>query len=72
MLIEQCKEMYDDDRATLSALYVANAIMPVIYKWFKSNEGNKKTERLNDKLLQKFFEYTSSRTKKSSRFVIAK
>ena len=66
------KENYDEDRATLSALYVANAIMPVIYKWFKGNEGSKDTEKLNDKLLQKFFEYTSSRTKKSSRFVIAK
>jgi hypothetical protein len=30
------KEKYDEERATLSALYVANAIMPVIYNWFKN------------------------------------
>lgn len=66
------KEMYDEERSILSALYVANAIMPVIYDWFKKNESNKKTTVLNDKVLQKFFEYTSSRTEKSGRFVIAK
>lgn len=66
------KERYDEERATLSALYVANAIMPVIYQWFKANEDNKKTAILNQKVIQKFIEYTSSRTVKSGRFVIAK
>jgi len=66
------KEQYDDERATLSALYVSNAIMPVIYEWFKANEGNKKNIILNEKVVQKFIEYTSSRTEKSGRFVIAK
>jgi hypothetical protein len=66
------KEQYDDERATLSALYVSNAIMPVIYEWFKNNEGNKKNVILNEKVVQKFIEYTSSRTEKSGRFVIAK
>ena len=66
------KELYDDERATLSALYVSNAIMPVIYKWFKSNEADKKKVLLNEKVVQKFIEYTSSRTEKSGRFVIAK
>jgi len=66
------KEMYDDERATLSALHVSNAIMPVIYKWFKSNEADKKRVLLNEKVVQKFIEYTSSRTEKSGRFVIAK
>lgn len=66
------KEMYDAERATLSALYVSNAIMPVIYDWFKSNETDKKKKPMNDKVVQKFIEYTSSRTEKSGRFVIAK
>jgi len=66
------KEMYDEERATLSALYVSNAIMPIIYKWFKANEKNVKTQPLNDKVVQKFIEYTSSRTEKSGRFVIGK
>jgi len=66
------KEMYDEERSTLSGLYVSNAIMPVIYNWFKSNESDKKKEILNSKVVQKFIEYTSSRTEKSGRFVIAK
>lgn len=66
------KEEYDNERATLSGLYVANAIMPVIYNWFKNNEKDKKKEPLNKKVVQKFIEYTSSRTIKSGRFVIAK
>jgi len=66
------KEDYDEERAILSGLYVSNAIMPVIYEWFKKNESNEKTAFLNDKVLQKFMEYTSSRTEKSGLFVIAK
>lgn len=66
------KELYDEERSTLSGLYVSNAIMPVIYNWFKSNESDKKKEILNSKVVQKFIEYTSSRTEKSGRFVIAK
>lgn len=66
------KEQYDEERATLSALYVANAIMPLIYDWFKNNEGKPKLQPLNEKVVQKFIEYTSSRTIKSGKFVIAK
>ena len=46
--------------------------MPILYQWFKQNEGNKKTTKLNDKFLQKFVEYTSSRSPQSGKFVIAK
>lgn len=66
------KEQYDDERATLSGLYVSNAIMPLIYEWFTKNEKNKNTAGLNQKAIQKFIEYTSSRTVKSGKFVIAK
>jgi hypothetical protein len=46
--------------------------MPVIYEWFKKNEKNPKLLQLNTKAVQKFIEYTSSRTIKSGKFVIAK
>lgn len=64
-------EQYKEDRINLSGTLLLNEIMPVIYKWFKGNEGGKK-ERLNTKLLQKFLEYTSSRSPQSGKFVIAK
>jgi len=64
-------EQYKEDRINLSGELLLNEIMPVIYKWFKGNEGGKK-ERLNTKLLQKFLEYTSSRSPQSGKFVIAK
>ena len=64
-------EMYKDDRIELSGKLVLDRIMPLIYEWFKSNEGGKR-KRLNTKLLQKFVEYTSSRSPQSGKFVIAK
>ena len=66
-LEKQAKEAYDEERATLSGLYVSNAIMPVIYKFFSSNDN-----RVNSKIIQAFVAYASSRTPKSGKFVIAK
>jgi len=66
-LEDKAKQAYDEERATLSGLYVSNAIMPVIYKFFKNN-----TDRVNSKIIQAFVAYTSSRTPKSGKFVIAK
>lgn len=65
-------EAYKDDRIHLSGLYILNKLMTTIYKWFKANEGDKKLEHLNVKVLQKFIEYTSSRSPQSGKFVIAK
>ena len=69
---EKIYDAYKADRVNLSGLYICNNIMPILYQWFKQNEGNKKTTKLNDKFLQKFVEYTSSRSPKSGKFVIAK
>lgn len=69
---EKIYDAYKADRVNLSGLYICNNIMPILYQWFKQNEGNKKTKKLNDKFLQKFVEYTSSRSPKSGKFVIAK
>jgi len=65
-------ERYKEDRINLSGIHLLNEIMPVIYKWFKSNEGDEKTKRLNTKVLQRFIEYASSRSPQSGKFVIAK
>ena len=69
---EKIYDAYKADRVNLSGLYICNNIMPILYQWFKQNEGNKKTTKLNDKFLQKFVEYTSSRSPQSGKFVIAK
>ena len=66
-LEDKAKKAYDEERATLSGLYVSNAIMPVIYKFFSSNDN-----RVNSKIIQAFVAYASSRTPKSGKFVIAK
>lgn len=63
----EAKKGYDNERATLSGLYVSNAIMPELYKFFTKND-----QRVNDKIMQAFIAYASSRTPKSGRFVIAK
>ena len=65
-------EAYKQDRIDLSAIHLLNKLMPVIYSWFKANESDKTVKRLNDKVLQKFIEYTSSRSPQSGKFVIAK
>ena len=65
--------MYEDykaERAHLSGLFISNNLMKTIYDWFKGNEG--KVEELNNKVLQRFVEYTSSRSPQSGMFVIAK
>lgn len=63
---------YTTERAALSGLHISNAIMPVLYDWFTANEQDKSTHKLNSKVLQKFIEYTSSRSPQSGKFVIAK
>ena len=65
-------EAYKEDRIHLSGVHLLNKLMPTIYKWFKGNEGDKKLEHLNVKVLQKFIEYTSSRSPQSGKFVITK
>jgi hypothetical protein len=64
-------EEYKKERIDLSGEHLLNEVMPVIYKWFKGNEGGKR-DRLNTKVLQKFIEYASSRSPQSGKFVIAK
>ena len=63
---------YKEERAHLSGETICNSIMPVLYDWFSANEGDKSLEKLNSKIAQKLVAYTSSRSVKSGKFVIAK
>ena len=65
-------ENYKSERVDLSGLFISNAIMPVLYDWFTANDKNEDTRLINSKWLQRFVAYTSSRSPKSGKFVIAK
>lgn len=69
---EKIYDAYKADRVDLSGVHICNNLMPILYKWFTANQDDKKKRKLNDKFLQKFVEYTSSRSPKSGKFVIAK
>ena len=61
------KPRFDYERGAISATYVVNEVMPVLKKFFQDNrkdEGNK--------VLRLMFEYITSRTPLSGKFVIAK
>ena len=61
------KPRFDYERGAISAIYVINEVMPVLKKFFaenKKDEGNK--------VLRLMFEYITSRTPLSGKFVIAK
>ena len=61
------KPRFDYERGAISAIYVVNEVMPVLKKFFQDNrkdEGNK--------VLRLMFEYITSRTPLSGKFVIAK
>ena len=61
------KPRFDFERGAISAIYVINEVMPVLKKFFKEN---KKDE--GNKVLRLMFEYITSRTPLSGKFVIAK
>jgi len=61
------KPRFDFERGAISAIYVINEVMPILKKFFKDN---KKDE--GNKVLRLMFEYITSRTPLSGKFVIAK
>ena len=64
---------YTAERAQLSGLHISNAVMSVLYAWFTANAGVDNPKKIfNSKFLQRFVAYTSSRSPKSGKFVIAK
>jgi len=59
------KKRFDFERGAISAIHIINEIMPDLKKFFKSNKKKDKFARL-------MYEYITSRTPLSGKFVIAK
>jgi len=69
------KTLYNDKRGGMSAYYVTNEALPIIRDWVEKNSrkklpGTKDTKV--DLLMRRIYEYVTSRTEESSKFVIAK
>lgn len=60
------KKRYDEKRAVLSALYVTNKVFPPIITWLNSDK------KRAGKLVRMIYQYVTSRSETSSKFVIAK
>ena len=63
---KKLKAEYDEQRAQLSALYVTNKIFPPIIKWLNADKKRATA------FVKTTFQYVTSRSTSSSRFVIAK
>ena len=65
---------YQDERAMLSRDVYIGPIIKILDSWLKENNKNVKPSQINDasRLLLSFIKYTSSRSMKSGKFVIAK
>ena len=61
------KKRFDFERGAISAIFVINEVMPVLKKFFKDNKQGQA-----DQVLRLMFEYITSRTPLSGKFVIAK
>jgi hypothetical protein len=63
---KKLKAEYDEQRAQLSALYVTNKIFPPVIKWLNADKKRATA------FVKTTFQYVTSRSVTSSRFVIAK
>ena len=61
------KKKFDFERGAISAIYVINEVMPILKKFFKDNKKDEANQAL-----RLMFEYITSRTPLSGKFVIAK
>jgi len=61
---------FDHTRGEISAVNIINKVMPIIKVWF-SRKDEKSMNEIND-FIRIMFEYVTSRTENSGRFVIAK
>jgi len=64
------KNLYTYTRGEVSAINIINSVMPIIKQWF-SRKDKKSIDEIND-FMRILFEYVTSRTERSGRFVIAK
>jgi hypothetical protein len=65
---EKQKKVYDAKRGEFSALYITNNIFPSLIEWLEKGSKNGKS----DEFVRLLFQYITSRTIKSSKFIIAK
>jgi hypothetical protein len=65
---EKQKKAYDAARGELSAIHVTNNIIPPLIEWL----NRPTTKNKSDEFVRLLFQYITSRTIKSSKFVIAK
>ena len=66
---------YDRRKSNYSGVLVANVIMPMLITWFLKGSkvvGKGTKQSRSTKFIRLVFEYISSRTSNSARFVIAK
>jgi len=61
------KKRFDYERGAISAIFVINEVMPILKKFFKDNKKDEANQ-----VLRLIFEYITSRTPLSGKFVIAK
>ena len=69
------KDLYNKKRGGVSAFYVTNEALPIIQAWVEKNSKRKlpgSQDTRADLLIRRIFEYVTSRTEESSKFVIAK
>lgn len=69
------KTLYNDKRGGMSAYYVTNKALPIIKTWVETNSRKKlpgSNDTKVDLLIRRIYEYVTSRTDESSKFVIAK
>ena len=63
-------KLFDHKRGEISAVNIINKVMPIIKDWFSRTDKSSKSEI--DDFIRIMFEYVTSRTENSGRFVIAK
>ena len=64
------KDLFNFKRGEISALNIINKVMPVLKKWFRRTD-KRSQQQINDFVLI-MYQYVTSRTPLSGKFVIAK
>ena len=63
----QDKKLFDHERGAISAINIVNRVMPILKQWFTTTDKKKV-----DAFIRIIFQYITSRTPLSGKFVIAK
>jgi translation initiation factor 2B subunit (eIF-2B alpha/beta/delta family) len=63
----QDKKLFDHERGAISAMNIINRVMPILKDWFSKTDKKKV-----DDFIRIIYQYITSRTPLSGKFVIAK